>query len=219
MDPWVRRRRLVVAAVVCTLLILGATAAALLHRSSPERAPVRPDVVLVGPLGDGAALATPPAAPLDQLVDPELFARRVALALFDWDTTQIEARRKVVEALVAVGDPTGESTPGLAADIENYLPPSEAWADLQQYATRQRLEISSMRMPISWPQAEQAGPDGLLPGTTAYTIHGIRHRSGTWEGRAVSSQHDVAFTVFIVCAPSYDNCRLLRLSRPDAPLR
>ena len=218
-DPWTRRRRLIIAAIVGALLIAGVTAASLLHHREAERPPAHPGVVMATSL-PGPLDTAPPAAPLGKLADPESFARRVAHALFDWDTTQIEARREAVEALVAVGDPTGGSTPGLATDIENYLPPSAAWADLQQYSTRQRIEISSMRMPTSWSQAKrQAGPDGLLPGTTAYTIHGTRHRGGTWEGRAVSSQHDVAFTVFIVCAPSYEDCRLLRLSRPDAPLR
>jgi len=58
----------------------------------------------------------------------------------------------------------------------------------------------------------------LLPGTTAFTITGVRHRSGVWEGTPVTSEHDVAFTVFVVCAPSYPACHLLRLSRLDEPL-
>jgi hypothetical protein len=58
----------------------------------------------------------------------------------------------------------------------------------------------------------------LLPGTTGLTIRGIRHRTGVWEGEPVASEHDVAFTVFIVCGPSYSECHLLRLSMLDKPL-
>ena len=47
---------------------------------------------------------------------------------------------------------------------------------------------------------------------------GTRHRSGIWEGEPVSSEHDVAFTVFLVCAPAYHECHLLRLSMLDKPL-
>ena len=39
-----------------------------------------------------------------------------------------------------------------------------------------------------------------------------------WEGEPVASEHDVAFTVFIVCGPSYPECHLLRLSMLDKPL-
>ncbi|WP_141012954.1 hypothetical protein [Nocardioides sambongensis] len=118
-----------------------------------------------------------------------------------------------------MADPTGESAPGLVADVAAYLPTDEAWAMLRAYATRQWLEITSSEVPSLWAQAlEEAGPSGLAPGTVAYTIQGIRHRSGVWEGAAVSSEHSVAFTVFVVCGPSYPECHLLRLSRLDEPL-
>ena len=90
---------------------------------------------------------------------------------------------------------------------------------LRPYSTRQWLELESVEVPALWPQAvAEAGPHGLLAGTTAYTITGERHRAGIWEDEPVSSEHDVAFTVFIVCAPSYADCHLLRLSRLDDPL-
>ena len=50
-------------------------------------------------------------------------------------------------------------------------------------------------------------------------IEGTRHRTGTWSGEPVTSAHPVAFTVFVVCAPTYDTCYLLRLSQLDNPLR
>ena len=40
-----------------------------------------------------------------------------------------------------------------------------------------------------------------------------------WNGQPVTSEHPVAFTVFVVCAPTYPTCHLLRLSQLDNPLR
>lgn len=218
MDSFARRRRLIIAATVAVLLVAGVTTARLLlHDETPP--PVDPpDVIRVAPRPDTAA-AAPPAGPLDELSDPEAFTRRVSQILFDWDTTQIDARRTIIETLVPVGDPTGESTAGLVADIESYLPTEEAWIDLEDYQTRQRLEIRTVQTPSTWERAKRtAGPEGLLPGTTAFTVRGTRHRAGVWENRAVSSEHPIAFTVFVVCAPAYEECHLLRLSMPDTPL-
>jgi hypothetical protein len=81
---------------------------------------------------------------------------------------------------------------------------------------------SEHRVSLSASAAAQhagVGPDGLLPGTTALTIQGTRHRAGEWEGEPVATEQDVAFTVFIVCRPSYPRCYLLRLSRLDEPLQ
>jgi len=66
---------------------------------------------------------------------------------------------------------------------------------------------------------EQAQPGQLAEGTVAYTIEGTRHRSGVWNDEPVESAHPVAFTVFIVCKPTYETCHLLRLSELDNPLR
>ena len=75
-----------------------------------------------------------------------------------------------------------------------------------------------MTRPTKWPEAEAQAGDALLPGTTAFTIEGVRHRTGIWEDAPVSSEHDVSFTVFVVCGPSYPECHLLRLSMLDNPL-
>ena len=142
----------------------------------------------------------------------------MARTLFDWDTAAAWALSEYTGRLLAVADPTGQESPGLVADIAGYLPTVEAWAFLKPYYTRQWLEISSVEVPDLWDQAlAEAGP-GLAPGTTAYTIRGTRHRAGVWEGEPVTSEHEVAFTVFIVCEPSYPTCHLLRLSRLDEPL-
>lgn len=215
-----RRRRVIVAGVVIALLALAwVTYAVLVHRSAP-------------PESDGdvkfdsstAATSQPPEPvtvlrALEPTDDPATFARRVALALFAWDSATLVGRADHIEQLVAVADPTGQSTPGLVGDLGNYLPTQDAWIELAQYKTRQWLSIDSVTTPTLWPEAvAQAGPDGLLPGTTAFTIRGVRHRSGVWEGAPVATSHEVAFTVFIVCAPSYPTCHLLRLSLLDKPL-
>ncbi|MEI2811921.1 MAG: cell wall protein [Nocardioides sp.] len=157
-------------------------------------------------------------AVLQPTSDPETFARQTAEALFEWDTATIVSRTDHVEQLVSVADPTGESTPGLVADIGNYLPTQDAWAELTKYETRQRLVVDAVTMPTKWVEAVTQAGDQLLPGTTALTIHGTRHRSGVWEGEPAASEHDVAFTIFMVCGPSYPECHLLRLSMLDKPL-
>lgn len=214
-----RRRRLIVTGVaIALLLIVFVTYAILAHRSAQ---PVSP------PSDDRGGAAAPVSGPGDQPAgldplkptsDPETFARQVAQAIFAWDTTSMVSRAEHVEQLLGLADPTGESTAGLSSDLDNYLPTADAWRQLAQYDTRQWLTITSVTTPALWAQAQsQAGP-GLLPGTTAFTIDGVRHRSGVWEGEPVSSSHDVSFTVFIVCGPLYPRCHLLRLSMLDKPL-
>ena len=151
--------------------------------------------------------------------DPAEFASVVAAAIFDWETTSGHGIEEYVARLVAIADPTGEETPGLVADLAGYLPTATAWGDLRTYSTRQWLEVDSVQVPSLWPQALAQAPEGaLLPGSAAYTVSGVRHRAGVWQGESVASEHEVAFTVFMVCGPSYDRCHLLRLSRLDEPL-
>lgn len=212
-----RRRRLIVAGAVLVLVAAALIGYAVLSHRSTTSPPAADGQPLLSPAAPPTTSATTVPAELPSLPptsEPEAFARLVGRALFEWDTSTIIGRQQHIERLVAVADPTGESSAGLAADVRNYLPTAAAWKQLQPYATRQWLEIQGVSVPSLWPKAEaQAGPDGLLPGTTAYTISGIRHRTGVWEGEPVSSAHDVIFTVFIVCAPTYDICHLLRLSR------
>ena len=109
---------------------------------------------------------------------------------------------------------------GLASDIATYLPNRDAWIELRQYATSQHLTIDIAYVPDAWADAvEQAQPGQLAPGTVAVTIEGTRHREGVWNGQPVTSQHEVTFTVFVVCAPTYPACHLLRLSQLENPLR
>lgn len=216
-----RRSRLVVGGIAVALL-LGSflTYTVLTHRSATTPVTAHGASHLTSEAEPPVAEASPSElSALASTADPEVFARLVAEALFEWDTATVITRSEHIEGLVQVADPTGESSAGLVADLENYLPTPEAWAQLQQYETRQWIEVESTRTPSSWPKAEaQAGPDGLLPGTTAYNISGVRHRAGVWEGAPVSSAHHVAFTMFVVCGPTYPQCHLLRFSLLDEPL-
>lgn len=215
-----RRRRLMALGVAIALLLIAfITYAVLVHRSaSSSTGNAGPQTNSVGT----TAVETKPTAvelpALRPTSDAETFARQVAEALFNWDTATLISRTDHVEQLVPVADPTGESTPGLVSDLDNYLPTQDAWVELAQYETRQWLSIDSVATPSKWAEAEAQAGDELLPGTKAFTIHGTRHRSGLWEGEPVASGHEVGFTVFIVCGPSYPECHLLRLSMLDKPL-
>jgi hypothetical protein len=168
-----------------------------------------------------SAPPTANASPAETLLtDSEAFARWTAAALFDWDTATMSPS-DVTDKLMAVADPTGEGEgAGLASDIGNYLPDAQTWVKLRGYATRQWIEIDGVAVPEAWSQAvADAAPGQILPGTTAHTITGTRRREGVWQEQPTSYSGEVAFTVFVTCAPSFDECRLLRLSRPDNPLR
>ena len=152
--------------------------------------------------------------------DPETFAQSVAEALFAWDTASGLLPLDYASVVLAVGDPSGTEQAGLASDISTYLPNRDAWIELRQYATRQHLVIDTTFIPDAWKEAvEQANPGQIAPGTVAVTVEGTRHRDGVWNGQPVTSEHPVAFTAFVVCAPSYPTCHLLRLSQLDNPLR
>ena len=68
------------------------------------------------------------------------------------------------------------------------------------------------------PAWAQAGAGQLPPGAIAYTITGTRHRTGVWDGRETSDARPITFTIFAAC-PDDEDCRLLRLSALDTPLR
>ena len=214
-----RRSLIVVGAATALLLIAFITYAVLVQRSHLSISTSADDKT--GSIESTPVERMPKFTELPTLrsaSDPEDFARLVAEALFEWDTTTLFTRTDHVEQLVGVADPTGESTPGLVSDLDNYLPAHAAWIELARYATRQWLSIDSVTTPRKWAEAEAQAGDDLLPGTTALTIRGTRHRSGVWEGSPVASEHDVAFTIFAVCGPSYPKCHLLRLSMLDKPL-
>lgn len=208
-----RWRRLLVVAVGVLLLLVAVVSYAAFANRDPS---VEPPTTSAPPSSEPIATQTSPPA-LDA-AEPQAFARQVATALFAWDTRTVSTPKSVTERLVSVADPTGESSAGLVSDITNYLPTDQVWTELRKYETRQWIEVASVETPDLWATAEAQAGDELLPGTTAFTVRGTRHREGVWEGEDVASQHEVAFTVFIVCAPTYPECHLLRLSKLDDPL-
>lgn len=214
------RMLVIVAVLVIAVVVIGVGIYGLLR--GPDNRPTTHPSTHGGAAGPAATIPSQLGAspsPVRATTDPELFARRVAVAVFAWDTITGYAPSDYIQTLVNVGDPSGNETPGLAADLTDYLPTATAWAQLRQYDTRQWLTISTATIPSSWAQALQQGKATLLPGTTAYTITGIRHRAGVWDGSPVTSAEQVSFTIFETCQPTYPTCRLLRLSQLDNPLR
>jgi hypothetical protein len=221
-QPARRPRRtlvVVIAALVIAVALVGVGVYGLIHgpgtgpTAEPGRATGNP-IPTVTATAIGGASPSPVAA----TSDPEQFARRVAAAVFTWDTTTGYTPSDYIQQVVDVGDPSGNDTPGLAADLADYLPNTAAWAQLRTYETRQWLTIDTATVPSTWAQALQQGQATLLPGTTAYTITGTRHRTGVWDGKPVTTAGQASFTIFETCQPTYTTCRLLRLSQLDNPL-
>lgn len=222
-----RSRRLLIILVVAVAVLLALVGVGLYGFVSGPESPSG----VPGRTNDTSAPTSVPTIPattssitaprtIRSTADAEVFARRVAEALFTWDTASGYGPADHAQVVVDVGDPTGNETAGLASDVRSYLPTSEAWVQLRQFQTRQWLVIDAAVVPDAWAGAvEQAAPGQLLPGTIAYTVTGIRHRSGTWGTDPVDISHPVAFTVFVTCSPSFDTCHLLRLSGLDDPLR
>ena len=215
--PTNHRRRLVIAIVsagVALLVLVVIGVYGLLSRGqdqapSAQTSPQAPVTPTSPVQADGPQ-------PIPETNDPELFARNVAAALFNWDTRADANVMDWAQELVDVANV--DEAMGLAADVRGYLPDPATWKQLRGYGTKQWLTVDSVVVPDLWATAlEQATPEQLPPGSAAFTIAGTRHRAGTWDAEAVQTEHDVAFTVILACAE--DNpCELLRLSRLDHPL-
>ena len=225
-DPSNRRRLVaLIAAGIVLLLLAGVGIYGLL--TGPRTTSTSTDDPNPGPSTTTEPPTVPPGTPraprvpaVPRSADPAMFAQGVASTLFAWDTASGLWPLDYTSAILAVGDPSGDEQAGLASDVAAYLPNRDAWIELRHYATAQHLIIDEMFVPDAWDAAlEQAQPGQLAEGTIAYTIEGTRHRTGLWNDETVTSEHPVAFTVFLVCAPSYDTCHLLRLSQLDNPLR
>ena len=185
------------------------TAAPSLDPTPQTVAPVAPDPT--------APVAAQPA--IRSTVDAEAFARDAADALITWDTTEFELT-DYAQVIVDAGDPSGVESAALASDVRTYFPTADAWSKLRTYGTRQWLTIDEAFVPASWNDAlNQAAEDDLLRGTVAYTVSGTRHRAGIIGTQAQETSRPIAFTLFIACEPSFDECHLLRLSEVDNPLR
>ncbi|AQP49633.1 hypothetical protein NYE39_01705 [Janibacter sp. FSL W8-0316] len=225
------RRRLIalLAALVAVVVLAGVGVYGLLtgppptsDRGADDEGGTSPGPVVTTP-GEPTPTGIPSLSALPEVEasdNPETFARNVATALFAWDTASGLMPLDYSSVVLAVGDPSGAEQAGLASDVAAYLPTRDAWVELRQYATAQHLTIDNTFVPDAWETAvEQAQPGQLAEGTVAYTIEGTRHRTGVWNDEQMTSEHPVAFTVFIVCGPTYDTCHLLRLSQLDNPLR
>ncbi len=231
MDPATdgRRRRLLIAAIAggLALLLLGGVGVYGLLRGPATEDPAQPGspATSASPAGSPTAPTAAPAAPepIPALADPETFARRVAEALFTWDTASGLEPSDYAQVLADAAD--SKEADALASDVRAYLPTTQAWTRLRTYQTRQWLTIDTAVVPTAWATAVEQDAHGQLPaGTTAYTITGTRHRTGIWGTQPVETSRAVAFTVFVVCTPPAPEfhagpCRVLRLSKLDNPLR
>jgi hypothetical protein len=213
------RRLIIATAAVATLV---ASLGACLAFAGPSNAPSPADRASASHTDPGGG--SPPAtfssiSPIEKTDNPETFAVSVAGALFDWDTSTAIPLADYTGRILAVADPSGEESAGLVTDLATYLPSPASWADLRGYRVRQWIDINSYAVPDSWDEttADDAGRE-LAAGTTAYTVSGLRRRSGIWQGEQAQTVDHVTFTVFMTCRPTYDECKLLRLSRLNHPL-
>ena len=171
------------------------------------------------PVPTASALSVMPTEqpqPVLETSSPELFARSVAHALFDWDTRQDAGLADWAQVVVDVAD--AEEAAAVAADVRDYLPGAEMWQRLAAYGTRKWLDVESVTVPAAWATALEQAAAGQIPrGAAALTVVGTRHRAGTWNTDDMRTERKVSFTVFVVCA-SQEPCTLLRLSKLDHPL-
>lgn len=156
---------------------------------------------------------------LPHTTDPISYARAVAIALFDWETTTGFLPTDYSAAVLADADPSGEETPGLLTDVGRYLPTIDQWLDLATMDVTQSLTIEDAFVPGSWAGVLEQARGQLRPGTTAVTITGTRHRHGVWDSEPAQTTSNVAFTVFVACPPAFERCHILRLSQLDNPLK
>lgn len=216
------RRRLIAALIAAVVVVLAGVGVYGLITGPPSHdndEGETPGPVVTAP-SDPAPTTTPRLPVVRTSDDPQTFARNVATVLFEWDTASGFMPLDYTSVVLDVGDPTGQEQAGLASDIAAYLPSRDAWLELRQYATAQHLTIDNTFIPDSWTTAvEQAQAGQLAEGTVAVTIEGTRHRKGLWNDEPVTSEHAVAFTMFVVCGPTYETCHLLRLSQLDNPLQ
>lgn len=238
-SPRLRRRHIALAIATIILLILTGIGVygIIIGPANPEHTAPHPE-----PPGTEAPTPSETSTEVEipgiaASTDPEDFARSAAEALFAWDTTSGLMPLDYTATVLEVADPSGVEQAGLASDIAGYLPTREAWIELRKYSTCQHLSIDRAYVPEQWDEAlAQARPGQLPEGATAITIEGTRHREGTWNDAPATSEHPVAFTLFLTCPPATstpestdsaspsaegqeESCFLMRLSVLDTPLR
>ncbi|UUE19388.1 hypothetical protein [Microbacterium sp. J1-1] len=220
-----RRRRVLIAAIAAGLALLILVGVGIYGL---VRGPVTPTDP-APPEHSTSSTVRPVPAPgreleaLEQNVTPEVFAHAVAEALFTWDTAAGHTPSEYAQVLADAAHVS--EADAFVGDVRAYLPTTDAWAQLRQYATRQWLTIDRVFIPTAWETAvAQAAPGQIPAGAVAYTIEGTRHRDGTWGTAPVSASRPVTFTVFLACTPpgrssGAGECEVLRLSELDNPLR
>lgn len=168
----------------------------------------------IGPAPDNATTGT---ATKDVADDPVRYASETAARLYGWDTTAEATPEEYVEDVLARSSHGDVDT--LTADFTTHLPPETAWGQLAAYDTRQQLRIVDAFVPGAWREITNGPAAHQIPtGTVAVTIDGTARRDGIWNDEPVSTEHPVAFTIFLACRAD-EPCRVLRLSAPDTPLR
>jgi hypothetical protein len=116
--------------------------------------------------------------------------------------------------------PPGTSRPGWPPTSPPTCRPGTPGSSCASTPPAQHLTIDTAFVPDAWADAvAQAQPGQLAAGTTRSRSRAPATAAGVWNGQPVTSEHPVAFTVFVVCAPTYPTCHLLRLSQLDNPLR
>jgi hypothetical protein len=214
---FVHRRRLIVAIVgsgiaLMVLIVIGLYG--LLSGPAEASRPLNP-----GHEASVSSTSTAPAGhpqPVPVTSKPELFAGSVAHTLFNWDTRYVGGLSEWAQMPVDVAD--ADEAAAVASDVRGYLPSAQMWEQLRAYGTRQWLEIKSITVPDAWSTALAQAASGQIPrGAAAFTVVGIRHRTGTWDTEAIRTEQKVSFTVFVAC-PGRQRCTLLRLSQLDRPL-
>lgn len=208
----------------CALLLAALVAGIYGLVRGPDDGNVRPARSIGGATSPAAADAHGPLVTLadrslPHTTEPAVYARAVATALFDWDTSAGFLPTDYTAAVLADADPSGEETSGLISDVATYLPTRDQWLDLGAMEVAQSIKVQSAVVPGSWSAALTQARGQLRPGTTAISITGTRHRTAVWKGETTESSSPVSFTVFIACPPAFDRCHLLRLSQLDNPLR
>lgn len=218
-----RKKRLLITLTISGLLVIVLAAVGIYGLvTGPQQRPDQTSSSSSPPPITAPTDERPTAPVLDSLPrtnDPEVYVRAVAQALFDWDTFTLLTPADHRGHLVDDADPSGTETPGLITDLDGYIPSASTWRDLAEYRTSQYLEIEEIFVPELWAEALTVSSGQIADGTHAYTVDGTRHREGIWYDDPVTSQHPVAFTVFVSCEPMFDRCHLLRLSELDNPLR
>ena len=119
------------------------------------------------------------------------------------------------------GTPAAPNKPGSLTTSPPTCPRGPSGQDPREYGTSQHLTIDRANVPDQRGEAIAQAPEGSShTGRSPRRSRAPgRHRTGTWNGEPATSAHEMAFTVFMVCAPTYDTCHLLRPLQLDSPLR